>query len=115
MRPVAVIRARRTRMDIDRILDAIASANGGGLALPEKYIGQLNACYGTRWKLSDMEHPVKARALGRLYLSHYTRPSMLGRMPTPEDAVRIWHGGPVGHLRDHTLSYWLRVQPLLSL
>jgi hypothetical protein len=101
-------------MDIDAILDAIARANGGTLTVGEKYITMLNATYGTRWKTSDLAHPVKARALGRLYLSHFTRPSMLGRMPTPEDAVRIWHGGPVGHLREFTRSHWERVAPYLS-
>ena len=101
-------------LDMDAVLDAIAEAGGGVLSLPGKYIAFLNAAYGTKWKPSDMHHPMKARTLGRLYLSHFTRPSTIGRMPTSEDAVRIWHGGPTGHLRDFTLSYWLRVRPLLN-
>jgi hypothetical protein len=100
-------------MDLDAILDAIAYSTGGVVRIPEKYIGQLNACYGTKWKPSDMDDLTKARALGRLYLNHYARPSVIGRMPTPEDAVRIWFGGPIGHLREFTRWHWLRVQPHL--
>jgi len=101
-------------MDIEKILDAIASSTGGVLRVPDKYLHHLNSEYCTHWRTSDMESAYKAREIGRLYLSHYCRPSVVGRMPTEEDAVRIWFGGPLGWVRDWTVSHWLRVRPYLS-
>lgn len=101
-------------MDVELVLEAIARANGGVLYLAEKHIRSVNLEFRTQWKPSDMGHPYKARAIGRLYLSHYCRPSIMGRMPTEEDAVRIWFGGPLGWAREWTRSHWLRVEPTLS-
>lgn len=51
----------------------------------------------------------KACATARAYLRRYCTAERLGREPTLIDAARIWHGGPNGHRKEHTIHYANRV------
>lgn len=51
----------------------------------------------------------KACITARAYLRRYCTAARLGREPTLIDAARIWHGGPNGHRKEHTIHYANRV------
>ncbi len=48
------------------------------------------------------------------YLGHYATSKRLGRTPTDEDRARIWNGGPNGHRKPSTESYWAKVKKALA-
>jgi len=53
-------------------------------------------------------------AICRDYLAHYATPERLGRLPTNEDRVRIWNGGPNGYKKLGTLRHWEKVKKALA-
>ena len=56
--------------------------------------------------------PFKANWAGmRAYLSHYLK---FVQRPGPQDAARIWNGGPTGYRETATIAYWRRVSPLYA-
>lgn len=57
----------------------------------------------------DMHDWEKACETARAYLRRYCTAERLGREPTLIDAARIWHGGPNGHRKEHTIPYANRV------
>ena len=110
-------------LDIDRLLPALVKveSNGNPRAVGDrgKALGQLqiwsvviqdvNRAYGKAYVHADAFCPAKSEAICRAYLAIYCTPKRLGRQPTMEDAARIWNGGPNGHKKTATLSYWQKV------
>ncbi len=84
----------------------------GPLQIHAGVVADVNTHYGTafRWP-EDAEHPARARQICSLYIYRWA-----SRVPncTPEQAARIWNGGPRGHLKAATLPYARRVTSLLS-
>lgn len=62
----------------------------------------------------DCYDPVYADRVVRAYLRRYATESRLGRSPTPMDVCRIHNGGPNGFKKNSTISYWERVECILS-
>jgi hypothetical protein len=63
----------------------------------------------THYTHKEMHDWDKACITARAYLRRYCTAERLGREPTLIDAARIWHGGPSGHLKEHTIPYANRV------
>lgn len=76
------------------------------------YIKDVNRVYGTRFKLSDRDDPVKAHRIVRLYLAHYCRvyTKLTGKPATCEILARIHNGGPFGWRKKVTIKHWRRVE-----
>lgn len=119
--------AEATPLDVERLIPALVQveSNGNPRAVGDngKALGQLqiwsvvvidvNRAKGTRYTHADAFDPAKSEAICRAYLSIYCTPRRLGRTPTMEDAARIWNGGPNGHRKSQTLSYWQKVARVL--
>jgi hypothetical protein len=71
-------------------------------------INDLNAIYGTNFKLSDRYHYRSCVTMFFLYQNHYN--------PTwdYEKAARIWNGGPDGMKKKSTIAYWNKTKKLLN-
>lgn len=71
-------------------------------------INDLNAIYGTHFKLSDRFIYSKCVTMFFLYQNHYN--------PTwdYEKAARIWNGGPDGMKKKSTIAYWNKTKKLLN-
>lgn len=86
----------------------------GILQIHANVVHDVNRVKGTRYVHKDAFDPVKARAICEAYLSHYATPARLGRVPTNADKARVWNGGPTGHKKSATLSYWQRVKAAMG-
>lgn len=64
--------------------------------------------------LDDMHSAYASHVTARAYLRRYCTADRLGREPTLIAAARIWHGGPNGHLKPHTIPYANRVMNLYA-
>lgn len=52
--------------------------------------------------------------IAKAYINHYATSNRLGRIPSYQDAARIWNGGPNGFRKASTLDYWRKVQGKLK-
>jgi hypothetical protein len=119
--------AEAATLDLDRLIPALVQveSNGnpravgdggralGALQVWSCVVADVNRAHGTRYTHRDAFDPAKARDICRRYLAIYCTPKRLGRTPTMEDAARIWNGGPNGHRKTATISYWQKVQKAL--
>lgn len=84
----------------------------GILQIHKICVEDVNRIYATDFVWPrDAQDPITAKEICRLYLTHYLK-SVLN--PAPSDAARIWNGGPSGHLKQQTINYWQKVQPLYA-
>jgi hypothetical protein len=114
-------------LDLDRLIPALEQVESGGnpnargdgnrawgiLQIWEVVIIDVNRVHRTSYVHKDAFDPAKAREICRLYLGIYCTAKRLGRQPTMEDAARMWNGGPNGHRKTATISYWQKVQRAL--
>lgn len=80
----------------------------GPLQIHREVVIDVNRITGSHYRHQDMTNRVAARAVCQAYLEHY------GRGKSLEDQARIWNGGPTGHKKAATVSYWRRVQKNLK-
>ena len=76
----------------------------GPLQIHRSVVLDVNRITGSNYRHSEMTNRVAARAVCQAYLEHY------GRGKSLEEQARIWNGGPTGHKKVATVSYWRRVQ-----
>ena len=112
----------------DRLIDALVKveSNGDSRAIGDngKALGVLqiwsvvvedvNQVSRIKYTHADAFDPAKARAICRAYLARYCTAKRLGREPTDEDFARVWNGGPNGHKKAATKSYWKKVLAVLN-
>ena len=112
----------------DRFLNALeqveskgnASAVGdngralGCLQIWPAVVTDANRIAGTNYRHADAFDRVKARAMARAYLNYYASKRRIGHDPSNQDLARIWNGGPRGHRKTATLSYWVKIQKELA-
>lgn len=81
----------------------------GCLQITELCVRDVNRIYGThyRWPDDCFNRHLSTRICD-LYLSHYG-----GENATDHKLARIWNGGPMGHTKSATRSYWSRVKAKL--
>lgn len=83
----------------------------GILQITRPVVLDVNRITGSRYRWpEDCLDPAMSEEICRLYLIHYA-----GWAATDEKLARIWNGGPRGHLKRSTLTYWAKVQKQLSL
>lgn len=80
----------------------------GPLQIHREVVLDVNRITGSHYRHQDMTNRVAARAVCQAYLEHY------GRGKSLEEQARIWNGGPNGHKKAATVSYWRRVQKNLK-
>lgn len=80
----------------------------GPLQIHREVVLDVNRITGSHYRHQDMTNRVAARAVCQAYLEHY------GRGKSLEDQARIWNGGPSGHKKAATVSYWRRVQKAIK-
>jgi hypothetical protein len=87
----------------------------GCLQIRQPCVDDVNRKHGTNYRAEDC---LGNRALSiwifREYMSLYATKKSLGRKPTDEDRARIWNGGPKGHKKQTTKSYWNKVKKKLK-
>ena len=76
----------------------------GALQIHKSVVLDVNRITGSNYRHQDMTNRVAAMAVCQAYLEHY------GRGKSLEEQARIWNGGPSGHKKAATVSYWRRVQ-----
>ena len=80
----------------------------GPLQIHREVVLDVNRITGSHYRHQDMTNRVAARAVCQAYLEHY------GRGKSLEDQARIWNGGPSGHKKAATVSYWRRVKEAIK-
>ena len=65
-------------------------------------------------KYEDCFDQKYAEKIVNAYMDRYAIPRRLGHDPTFEDIARIHNGGPNGHRKKATVSYWEKVQKELK-
>ena len=73
----------------------------GILQIHKEVVDDVNRAYGHAYSYEDRKCPIKSREICRKYLILHG-----GRHATNEKYARIWNGGPKGHLKSYTKSYW---------
>lgn len=76
----------------------------GPLQIHRGVVLDVNRITGSNYRWESMTNRAQARAVCQAYLEHY------GRGKSLEEQARIWNGGPTGHKKAATVSYWRRVQ-----
>jgi len=76
----------------------------GALQIHRAVVVDANRIAGTSYTHDQMTNRVAARRVCEIYLSRYAA----GK--TNEEAARIWNGGPTGHRKSATVSYWNKVK-----
>lgn len=112
-----------------RLLDAIRIVESGGndnaVGDGGKAIGPYQIWEGY-WK-DALEHDPSiggsyencyerkyAERVVQAYMDRYATERRLGHEPTDEDIARIHNGGPNGHKKKATVSYWNKVKEILE-
>lgn len=80
----------------------------GALQIHRAVVEDVNRFAGTSYTWKGMTNRADARRVCDLYLRKWAK----GK--SPEDAARIWNGGPSGHTKSATKSYWTKVNRHLS-
>jgi len=86
----------------------------GCLQIHQIMVDDVNRIAGTSFIHEDAFAKTKAVKMCEIYLTHYATPRRVGGMQWEEAAARMWNGGPRGHWRASTLSYWERVKVQLE-
>lgn len=77
----------------------------GPLQIHKSVVVDVNRISGRSYQWSRMTNRSEAMAVAEIYLGHYATPKRLGRSVKPEDAARIWNGGPDGWKSKATQGY----------
>ena len=80
----------------------------GALQIHKAVVVDVNRIAGTSYTHQQMTNRIAARRVCEIYLSRYAS----GK--SNEEAARIWNGGPTGHKKSATLSYWNKVRKHLK-
>lgn len=80
----------------------------GALQIHKSVVVDVNRIAGTHYTHQQMTNRIAARKVCEIYLSRYAA----GK--TDEEAARIWNGGPTGHRKSATVSYWNKVKKHLK-
>lgn len=80
----------------------------GALQIHKSVVVDVNRIAGTSYTHQQMTNRIAARRVCEIYLKRYAA----GK--TNEEAARIWNGGPTGHQKSATLSYWNKVRKHLK-
>ncbi len=80
----------------------------GALQIHKAVVVDANRIAGTSYTHQQMTNRIAARKVCEIYLSRYAA----GK--TTEEAARIWNGGPTGHKKTATVSYWNKVKKHLK-
>lgn len=62
---------------------------------------------GYKFTLQDRWDQKKSKEIFMIYTTIY-------KATTPEKRARVWNGGPRGHLKPATLSYWNKVKGMVQ-
>jgi hypothetical protein len=81
----------------------------GCLQIHKEVVDDVNRAYGTTYAYSDRKSIEKSREICCKYLLLHG-----GVNATNEKYARIWNGGPKGHRKSITRSYWLKIKSRLS-
>ena len=86
----------------------------GILQMHEAYVADAAEHANTTWSHSDALDPSTARKIFLAYMSRYAKMERKPHhMSYAEYVSRIHNGGPTGHLKDSTISYWHKVKDLI--
>ena len=86
----------------------------GCLQIWPAVVTDANRIAGTNYKHADAFDREKARIMARIYLNYYASKRRIGHDPSNQDYARIWNGGPSGHRKTATFSYWNKVKKELE-
>lgn len=86
----------------------------GCLQIRPETVLDINRFANTNYTLNDRYSKKKSIEMFVLYVRHYAKPIRIGRKPTNKDYARIWNGGPNGHTKKATLTYWNKVCCILN-
>jgi hypothetical protein len=86
----------------------------GCLQIGDEVLADVRRISGHWVSRPDAFDRAKASQICVLYLSYWCEPSRLGHEPTMEDFARVWNGGPEGHRKQSTITYWHRVERVLA-
>ena len=103
----------------DRLIDALIHVESKGnihavgdngraigcLQIHKGTVDDVNKAYGCSYTYEDRKCPIKSREICKKYLVLHG-----GYRASSETYARIWNGGPRGHKRSSTRSYWRRVK-----
>lgn len=76
----------------------------GPLQIHRSVVVDVNRIAHTNWTHQQMTNRAIAKQVCEIYLKRYAA----GK--TDEEAARIWNGGPNGHHKTATISYWNKVK-----
>ncbi len=76
----------------------------GALQIHRSVVVDVNRIAGTSYTHQQMTNRIAARRVCEIYLRRYAD----GK--TNEEAARIWNGGPTGHRKSATVTYWNKVR-----
>lgn len=115
-------------LTLDRLIPALIQVESGGddfainyreeavgcLQITRAVVADFNARHkNERYEHHDMFERAKAVRVARWYLTYWgTRNQVLGP-PSSEKLARIWNGGPTGHHKSTTDTYWEKVKLFL--
>jgi hypothetical protein len=80
------------------------AGEAGPMQIRPIVVEDVNRFAGTKFKQEDRLTYDGSFAMFCLYVDHY------GINPTPEEAARIWNGGPSGPKKAATRGYWTKVR-----
>jgi hypothetical protein len=79
----------------------------GPLQIHRGVVLDVNRFTGSHYQHQNMTNRAQARAVCGIYLQHY------GKGKTTEQMARIWNGGPTGHRKSATITYWRKLKGAL--
>jgi len=86
----------------------------GALQIQEEVIIDVNGIYDLHYTWPDDAFNLEtSKDIFQIY-TRYWGQQKFGRLPTAEEAARIWNGGPDGNKKLTTLKYWDKVRALLK-
>ncbi|MCK9253970.1 MAG: transglycosylase SLT domain-containing protein [Clostridiales bacterium] len=80
----------------------------GCLQIHPDVVQDVNRIYGTQYHHAAAMTPRHAKRIAELYLL-----AVAGCGASAERMARVWNGGPRGHRKPETVSYWLKVQAVM--
>ncbi len=81
----------------------------GVLQIHRGVVADVNRRYRTAFRWEDAKNPDLAKEICELYLRAWAPADA-----TPEQCARIWNGGPRGHLKAGTETYWKKVEAIIN-
>lgn len=82
----------------------------GPMQIWKSVVDDINSWSDMKFTYDDRRSLQKSKQMFKLYVKHYGTKSRLNRQPTMKDYARIWNGGPNGHKKTSTITYWNKVK-----